>query len=116
MNTPSNGEQEERIQEIENEELSFSELFSSVLLNEEIVITIPKEEVIRVKNGLKNLKAKQSSRMRLDGLAPDPSVFSFLERTPKEKEYAEDFIDLTISLSRKSVVKIAKIRIPDNEL
>jgi len=95
------------------EELTFSEIYSSVLLNGEIVITIPKEEVERVKTGLKNTKAKQSLKMKEDGLIPDSSVFTFIER---ESEEGEGFIDLSIELSRRSVVKIKKFRIPDQEL
>jgi hypothetical protein len=108
-------EDTEKITESRNEELTFSELYASVMLNGEIVITIPQEEVERVKTGLKNLKAKQAAKMKEDGLIPDPSVFTFIER-PTEDEEFEGYIDLSIQLSRRSVVKIAKMRIPDNEM
>ena len=100
----------------ETEEIAFSELYASVLLNEEIIITIPPEEVERVKTGLKNLKAKQASRMKEDGLIPDPSIFAFNTFPPKDESLKDSYVDLSIQLSRKSVVKIAGIRIPDNTL
>ena len=100
----------------ETEEIAFSELYASVLLNEEIIITIPPEEVERVKTGLKNLKAKQASRMKEDGLVPDPSIFAFNILPIKDESLKDSYVDLSIQLSRKSVVKIAGIRIPDNTL
>lgn len=101
---------------IETEEIAFSELYASVLLNEEIIITIPPEEVERVKTGLKNLKAKQASRMKEDGLVPDPSIFTFNILPLKDESLKDSYVDLSIQLSRKSVVKIAGMRIPDNTL
>ena len=100
----------------ETEEIAFSELYASVLLNEEIIITIPPEEVERVKTGLKNLKAKQASRMKEDGLVPDPSIFTFNILPLKDESLKDSYVDLSIQLSRKSVVKIAGMRIPDNTL
>ena len=96
------------------EEVSFAELYSSVMLNGEIIITIPIEEVERVKTGLKNLKAKQATRMKEEGLIPDPSVFTFIEKPCEEAEFKNTHIDLSVQLSRKSVVKVARIKIPDD--
>ena len=98
----------------EAEELSFMEIYSSVMLNNEIIITIPTEEVERVKTGLKNLKAKQATRMKEEGLVPDPSVFTFIEKPCEEEEFQSTHVDLSIQLSRKSVVKVARIKIPDD--
>jgi len=109
---------EKREEESNEEELTFSELYSSVLLNGEVVITIPKAEVERVKTGLKNVKAKQAIKMKEDGLIPDPSVFTFLEREAinDNGDIIQDFCDLSIELSRRSVIKIKKLRIPDQTL
>ena len=98
----------------EAEELSFMEIYSSVMLNNEIIITIPTEEVERVKTGLKNLKAKQATKMKEEGLVPDPSVFTFIEKPCEEEEFQSTHVDLSIQLSRKSVVKVARIKIPDD--
>ena len=96
------------------EELSFMEIYSSVMLNNEIIITIPIEEVERVKTGLKNLKAKQATKMKEEGLVPDPSVFTFAEKPCEEEEFKDTHVDLNIQLSRKSIVKVARIKIPDD--
>ena len=100
---------------IESEELTFSEIYASVMMNEEVVITIPLEEVERVKTGLKNLKAKQASKLKEEGLLPDPSVFTFVERECEEEDLKGLFTDLSIQLARRSTVKIVKMRIPDKE-
>lgn len=100
------------LEEEEEEELSFSELLASATLNGEIIITIPKEETTRVKTGLKNTKAKQAQKFKDDGLVPDPSVFTFYE---KDSEDMEGYVELTIILSRKSTVKVAKMVIPSDD-
>jgi hypothetical protein len=99
----------------EEEEVSFSEIYASAALNGEVVITIPPEELERVKTGLKNFKAKQAQKMKAEGLMPDPSVFIFTERECLDADFRDNFIDLSIQLARKSTVKVAKIRIPEND-
>lgn len=107
-----NIEDTEKITESRDEELTFSELYASVMLNGEVVITIPPEEVERVKTGLKNCKAKQSAKLKSDGLLPDNSVFTFTVRPSEDPA----FIDLSIELSRKSTIKVKALRIPDSDL
>lgn len=95
-------------------QLSYAEIYAAVALNGEVIITIPKEEVKRVRTGLINLKAKMATKQKEEGITPDPSVFTFIEREPEDKDFPpEHFVDLSIQLSRKSLVKVAKIRIPD---
>jgi len=99
----------------EEEELSFSEIYAAAALNGEVVISIAPEEVERVKTGLKNFKAKQAAKIKAEGLVPDPSVLIFTERPSLDEDLRDSFIDLSIQLTRKSTVKIAKIRIPDQD-
>ena len=105
-------EEEKDIVSDMEDEMSFSELFAAVTLNNEIIITILPEEVERTKTGIKNLKSKQATKFKEDGLVPDPSVLIFIER---DSEEYKGMIDLSISLVRKSVVKIKKITIPDDK-
>lgn len=109
MNDSSNDIEEEA-----EGETAFADLYSSVSLNEEVIITIPKEEVTRVKVGLKNFKAKHSARMKANGLAAPVESFMFIERECEKEEYRDLYIDLVISLTRKSTVFIKEMRIPDN--
>lgn len=108
-------EENDDFQMTEEEEISFSEIYASAALNGEVVITIAPEEVERVKTGLKNFKAKQAAKMKADGLTPDPSVFIFTERECLDPDFRDNFIDLSIQLTRKSTVKVAKIRVPDSD-
>lgn len=98
---------------VEDEEWSYTEIYSSVQLNNEIVITIPVEEEERTKVGIKNVKAKQAAKFKEDGLPIDPSVLSF--SSTKSKEF-ENAVDLTITLTRKAVVPVLKVRIPESGL
>jgi len=106
---------EEEDEELIPGQLSYAEIYASAALNGEIIITIPKEESKRVRTGLINLKAKMATKQKEEGLTPDPSVLTFIEREPEDKDFPpEHFIDLSIQLARKSLVKVAKVRIPDS--
>ena len=97
----------------EDNEVSYGELLSNLTLSGEIIITIPIEEEIRVKTGLKNLKAKQSTKMKEDGLVPVEETLEF--SSVASEDYA-DCVNLQIILKRKGVVRIKKMIIPDNAL
>jgi hypothetical protein len=103
----------EDVENDDGEELSFTELLASVMLNDEIIITIPKEELVRVKNGLKNTKTKQATKFKDEGLAVDPSTLVFVERPPSNGD--SEFIDLSIQLVRRGTVKVAKIVVPQQD-
>lgn len=95
----------------EAEDITFAELLATVMLNDEVIITIPFSEVDRVKTGLKNVKAKQALKMKEEGLTPDISTLSFsLSEQDKDGD-----VDLKIILSRKSTIRVKKIFIPDSE-
>jgi hypothetical protein len=95
----------------ELEEMTFAEILATAMMNDEIIITIAQEEVERVKVGLKNVKAKQAAKMKEDGLIPDPSILTFVASEPD----SNGDVELKIILSRKSVVKVKELKIPDGE-
>lgn len=97
--------------EEELERMTFAEILATVALNDEIIITIAMEDVERVKTGLKNVKAKQATKMKEEGLTPDSSTLSFVVSEPNE----DDDVDLKILLNHKSTVLIKKVVIPDGE-
>jgi len=102
----------------EEQELSFEEILTTVMMNDEIIIVIPTEEVERVKTGLKNAKAKQAAKMKEDGLLPDPSNLSFLTfpYAPNEEEEQEGtYTQLKIILSRRGTIKVKEVIIPDGD-
>jgi hypothetical protein len=93
-----------------DEDITFAELLSNVMLNDEIIITILPEDVERTKTGIKNTKAKQAAKMKDDGLAVDNSVLSFIATDSKD---FVGMIDLKIILARKSTVRIKQLVVPD---
>ena len=97
--------------EEELERMTFAEILATVALNDEIIITIAMEDVERVKTGLKNVKAKQATKMKEEGLTPDSSTLSFVVSEPNE----DDDVHLKIMLNHKSTVLIKKVVIPDGE-
>lgn len=108
--------QNENLESLEEEEteeeITFSEILSTLTLNGEVIITIPFTEEAKVKTGLKNLKAKQGIRLKEEGLCPVEETLEFISNTSKEYE---DCIDLHIVLKKKGTVMIKRMTIPDNE-
>lgn len=92
-----------------NETLSFSEIYSSVLLSGEIIITIHADMEEKVKQGLKNFKAKQAMRDKEKGLPPDSNILNF----KASKSDIEGAVDLSIALVPKNLVPVLRIKIPD---
>lgn len=90
--------------------MSYADIYASVLLNEEIIITIPAEIEERVKIGLRNHKARQLAKLKQDGAPIDSSSLSFIV-TDSTMEGA---IDMTITLKERSTVPIMSVKIPDN--
>lgn len=97
----------------DSEALSFQEIYAMLQLNEEIIITIPVEDIERVKTGLKNYKAKKALKEKEAGLPPEsPSTLTF--EVEKNTEYP-NAADMRVILTRKAVVKVMNIKIPDKE-
>lgn len=104
---------EEPTEEEEDKELSYQEIYSSLLLNDEIQLTVSPDDLEKLKVGLKNVKAKTSAKNKELGLPTDTSVLKFISKASDE---FEGFIDLTITVDRKGTVKVKKVRIPDDSL
>lgn len=89
--------------------LTFQEIYAAVLLNGEIIITVPAEVVDKVKQGLKNFKAKQAIRDRDNGVQPDSSTLSFKVASSS----IVGAVDMRVSLTSKNLIPIIKLQIPD---
>ena len=99
------------VEEQEGEDLSYEEILANLMMNQELIITIPIEKETAVRNGLKNMKSKQNARMKAEGLAPDNSVLEFFSYP--SKEYPE-CVDLRIELKNKAVIRVKKMVVPSN--
>ena len=91
---------------------SYSEILADVILNDEIVITIPAELEEKTKNGIKNCKSKAATLAKKEGQPVDSSTLSFI--SIPSTEFA-GCIDMTITCVRQGTVRIKKMRIPVND-
>lgn len=93
------------------ESMTYEEILSNLLVSDELVLTIPLDDVEHVKIGLKNLKSKRNKRLREVGLVPDNATLEFCISPSDE----EDFVDLRIFHIRKGTVSVKKMFIPSGE-
>lgn len=97
--------------EAKNNGMSYADIYDSVLLNEEIVITLPTDIVERVKIGLRNHKARHLAKLKEADIQPDSTRLVF-HTAPSPT--VENAIDLTIILKETVTVPILKLTIPDS--
>lgn len=99
--------------DMEDEELSYTDILANLAVHGELIITIPAELETQVKIGLKNAKARAIAKARKEGKDVPDEVLEFYSRPSKQ---FENCIDLQIVLERRGVVKVKAIRIPDNTI
>ena len=107
----STGRLEDAVENLE-ETMTFQDIYASLLLHDEIRITIPTDELDRVKVGMKNVKGKIATKNRESGLPVDSSVLKF-SSIPSD---LADHIVLTIIADRKGSVVVKKIEVPTDDL
>ena len=95
----------------ETEQLTYAEIFSNLLLNSEFHIIIAAENEKDVKVGLKNIKARQASKLKEDGLPPSPEVLAFSSRPHPTIPGA---VSLKITLKPVASVEVFGTYVPDN--
>ena len=98
--------------ENEVELVSYSDIYSDLLLNDEIILTIPAEEEERLRTGIKNVKAKLAAKHKEEGLPVESSTLTFTSTPSAEFVGASD---IHIVLSRKAVATVFRKRVPDKE-
>ncbi len=91
-------------------EMSFSEIYASAAINDEIILHLHPEHVETTKTGLKNYKAKTALKMKKEGLLPDAATLTF--REDPSTEYP-GCIALKVILERKGTVPIKGMTIPE---
>jgi hypothetical protein len=93
--------------------LSYDQIWSNLIVNEELIITVAPEDVAKLKTGIKNTKARQSASSKAQGLLPISGVISFIENSSMTIQGA---IEVTITLTAKGTIPILAMRIPDREI
>ncbi|EKD22445.1 MAG: hypothetical protein ACD_86C00003G0008 [uncultured bacterium] len=93
------------------ESLTYEELLSNLLLNDEIIIEISVEDVERVKIGMKNIKTRKNKKMKEEGLATEDARLEF-EAFPSE---TYGYVNLRIFHTKRGSVAIKNMIIPTGE-
>lgn len=104
---------DEESEENVEDELTYGELYSTALLNGEVIITIAIEDEEKTKTGIKNYKNKMNQKLKDENLATDNSVISFSSVISKE---FDGCIDLSVMVAKRGTVKIRAMKIPENDL
>lgn len=96
----------------EDSEVSYEEILANLALNGELMITIPEESETSVKNGIKNFKSKQNTKLKAEGLPPDTSTLEF--NSYPSDEY-EGCVRIHIIMKKKAVIVVKKIELPSGD-
>lgn len=107
---------EESLKTEEKEEsgMSYADIYASVLLNGEIIITIPSYLTEKIKMGLRNHKARQLAKLRAIDQVADDTILTFSTEEPLTNTEIE-IVNLTITLRERTVVPVLKLTIPDGD-
>lgn len=95
--------------EATEEELTYQDMYATIILSEEITFVIPSEDIERTKTGIKNCKARQTSKDKADGLPVDNRELLF---TNKESTEYPGATELTISF-KKSGIRVFATKVPE---
>lgn len=92
--------------------ISFATIYGQLVLEDEIILTIPIDAVESAKQGLKNFKAKSKRRMGDMDIQTDDFTIEFATR-PSTVEGA---VDLVITAKRRGTIPVFKVTVPEKEL
>lgn len=104
--------------EIDLEGVTYRQLYDMVVENDEIIITINKDDLYACKRGLTVHKSRAKQKMKEAGLVADDTVLRFDEIKIKgpDGKINPDLIKLHIICGAPKTVPIHKIELPDHEI
>lgn len=98
---------------------AFRNLMDTLVLHKELIITVPSEEVDKLKKGLIMRKSKDNGLLKKQNLIPDEDVLSFTT-FPKLDEVTKKPVEgqtcVRVHLGPRKSVTVLNIQVPDNEL
>lgn len=95
----------------ETTELSLVDIYNRILLNKELIITVPKDQEEMLRKGLASVKSKQNTKLKESGINPDSSQLQY-NVTPNTE--IPDAVDVHIILSKRAAITVLKIQRPDD--
>ena len=96
----------------DDDTLTYEELYAAAYSQGEIIITIAASDEERTRIGLKNYKARMNNSLADRGKPQDISKLGFSSVPSK---LISGCVDLTITVSIRSAVKIKALRVPEND-
>lgn len=90
-----------------------TELYSDLVANREMIITVAKADVTALRQGLASAKYKANKSAAENGLPPETASLLFVETPNKDIPGA---IDVQVTLGRKGAIHVLKMTLPDPEL
>lgn len=93
------------------EDITYEEILANLYLNDELIITIPAEQEVQVKTGIKNCKTRQNKKQIAEGMPADQNTLEFL--TFPSEEF-EGCIQLKVILKARPTIRVKKIVIPSD--
>lgn len=102
---------------LEGTSYNMRELMDQVYQNNDIIFTVPEDDVAILKKGLIVRKGKDNAKVKDSGLRPDGLVLSFNIYPAKDSEGKEKpgLMDVRVKLGPKKAVQVLDIRVPDTD-
>lgn len=99
------------IEEEETTELSLADIYNRLLINKELILTVPKDQEETLRKGLASVKSKQNTKLKESGIQPDSSQLQY-NVTPSID--IPDAVDVHIILSKRTSITVLKMQRPDD--
>jgi hypothetical protein len=112
-NTPDSSLPEE-----ESNAYTFRQIMDTLLLQPELIVTVPTSQVEALKSGLVMRKSKDNRKAIRCGLLPEERILSFTDYPAVDKDTKEKIPDQTcvrVKLVDKKSVNIIAMEVPDDE-
>lgn len=94
-------------------ELSLTDLYDRLVLEGELIVTVPVEQEQKLRKGLAGVKAKQNQKLKDSGLPVDDASLGFVVTANKKIQGA---IDIHITLAKRTTITVLAVKKPDDTL
>lgn len=89
--------------------MGYAEIYEQLIVEEELIYTIPAEDEDRFKKGLAVAKNRMNKKLISDGVASDTRILNFKTLPSSEA----GCIDIQVSMTARGGVRIMNMRKPD---
>lgn len=102
----------------DNGEYNFRQLLDNVIEHNDIIFTVPEDQVQIMKTGLTTRKAKDNQKLRASGVQPGSEVLKFIVYPKKDKDgnLVEGQSCVRVSIGARRSVQILGMELPDDRL